>query len=65
VITGGTITKKTNRFLTGTPECSYNIQNASEEFSCNWIFFINILVSLLIIYLLGSQDTLKALDIEL
>lgn len=60
VITGCTITKRTNRFLTGTPECSYHIQNAKAEFSCNWLLLVNLLISLAFIYLLGS-DTLAGI----
>lgn len=67
VITGCTITPKTNRFLTGTPECSYNIQNPEDGFSCgfSWRWIVNLLASLLIIFLFGNFDKLAAVSEEL
>jgi hypothetical protein len=63
VITGSTITPKANCFITGTPECSYNIQAPYSETNFSWRWIVNILAALLIIYLLGSFDKFSGLEL--
>jgi hypothetical protein len=65
VITGCTITPKTHRFLTGTPECSYHIQNAEDtfNFSCRWL--INLVVAIGVIFLFAHLDEFSAKEGEL
>ena len=46
--------------ISGTPECSYNIQQAEESMlPCSCLPFISILLSFLMIFLLGSPLLFK------
>lgn len=65
VITGCTITPKTHRFLTGTPECSYHIQNAEESFNVSWRWLINLIVAVGIVFLFAHLDYFSAREGEL
>lgn len=63
VITGCCITPKTNRFLTGTPECSYHIQSPEGELGFGWRWLVNLGLVLVTVFLLGSYRSLP--DYEL
>lgn len=55
VITGCAISKKTNRLLTGTPQCSYHSQVPNEAvIQINMTYLLTLIFSVLALFLLGS-----------